>query len=86
MDGSAGTITINPSTETLALIEARQGRVGTTIRKVVGYCFSFDPASKSYEFNLLRVSATVVLLCCGGFFGFLVLTGKKGKRNPVGEK
>ena len=71
---------------TLALIEARQGRVGTTIRKVVGYCFSFDPASKSYEFNLLRVSATVVILCCGGFFGFLVLTGKKGKRNSLGEK
>jgi protein SCO1 len=71
---------------TLALVEARQGRVGTTIRKMVGYCFSFDPASKSYEFNLLRVSATVVLLCCGGFFAFLVLTGKRGKRNAVGEK
>ena len=71
---------------TLALIEAREGRVGTTIRKVVDYCFSFDPASKSYEFNLLRVSATVVIFCCGGFFCFLVLTGKKGKRKPVGEK
>lgn len=71
---------------TLALIEARQGRVGGTIRKVVDYCFSFDPNSKSYEFNLLRVSATVVILCCGGFFAFLVLTGKKGKQNPVGDK
>jgi protein SCO1 len=71
---------------TLALIEARQGKVGTTIRKVVDYCFSFDPNSKSYEFNLLRVSATVVILCCGGFFTFLVLTGKRGKRNTVGEK
>jgi protein SCO1 len=71
---------------TLALVEARQGRIGTTIRKVVGYCFSFDPASKSYEFNLLRVSATVILLCCGSFFAFLILTGKKGKRKPVGEK
>jgi protein SCO1 len=71
---------------TLALVEAREGRVGTTIRKVVDYCFSFDPASKSYEFNLLRVSATVVILCCGGFFAFLVLTGKKGKRNPLGDK
>jgi protein SCO1/2 len=65
---------------TLALLEAREGRVGTTIRKVVDYCFSFDPASKSYEFNLLRVSATVVLLCCGGFFCFLVLTGKRSKK------
>ena len=71
---------------TLALVEAREGRIGTTIRKVVDYCFSFDPTSKSYEFNLLRVSATVVILCCGGFFTFLVLTGKRGKRNIVGEK
>jgi protein SCO1 len=71
---------------TLALVEAREGRVGTTIRKLVDYCFSFDPNSKSYEFNLLRVSATVVILCCGGFFIFLVLTGKQGKRNRVGEK
>ena len=62
---------------TLALVEAHEGRVGTTIRKVVGYCFNFDPASKSYEFNLLRVSATAVLLCCGGFFAYLVLTGKR---------
>jgi protein SCO1/2 len=71
---------------TLALIEAQQGRSGATIRKVVDYCFSFDPNSKSYEFNLLRVSATVVILCCGGFFLFLVLSGKRGKRNPVGDK
>jgi protein SCO1/2 len=71
---------------TLALVEAGQGRVGTTIRKVVGYCFSFDPAQKSYQFNLLRVSATVVILCCGGFFTFLVTTGGRRKRHPSGEK
>jgi protein SCO1 len=70
---------------TLAIIEAHQGKVGTTIRKVVGYCFSFDPAGKSYQFNLLRVSATVVILCCGGFLAYLLATGRR-KRNPSGEK
>jgi protein SCO1 len=70
---------------TLAIVEARQGRIGTTIRKVVGYCFSFDPAGKSYQFNLLRVSATVIVLCCGGFLSFLLLTGRR-KRHPSGEK
>ena len=69
----------------LALIEARDGRVGQTIRKVVGYCFSFD-ASKSYQFNLLRVSATVIILCCGGFLVFLLMTGRKGKRSRWEEK
>jgi protein SCO1 len=69
----------------LALIEARQGKVGTTIRKMVGYCFSYDPAAKSYQFNLLRVCATVVLLCCGGFFTFLVMTGGRNRRRSSGE-
>ena len=67
---------------TLALMEARQGKVGTTISKMVSYCFSFDPKSKSYEFNLLRVSATVIIICVLAFAAFLVFGGKK----PPGGK
>lgn len=67
---------------TLALMEARQGRVGATISKMVSYCFSFDPKSKSYEFNLLRVSATVIIICVLAFAAFLVFGGKK----PPGGK
>jgi protein SCO1 len=74
-----------PKDVTLALIEARDGRVGTTIRKVVGYCFSFDPAGKTYVFNLLRVSATVVIVCTGGFLAFLLLTGRKRSQHPSEE-
>lgn len=68
-----------PKDVTLALIEARQGRVGTTISKMVNYCFSFDPEKKSYQFNLLRVSATVIIVCVVAFLAFLVFGGKKGK-------
>ncbi len=71
---------------TLALIEAREGRVGTTIRRVVDYCFTFDPANKTYVFNLLRVSATVVILCAGSFLGFLLLTGKVRKRHTTEDR
>lgn len=67
----------------LALLEARQGRVGATIRTVVNYCFSFDPAGKTYVFNLLRVSATVVILCTVGFLLFLLLAGKKRQATPA---
>jgi len=70
----------------LALIEARAGRTGATIRKVVDYCFSFDPKVKSYQFNLLRVSATVILISSGGFFLFLLATGRKGGRRHSGGK
>lgn len=63
----------------LALLEARDGKVGTTIRKVVDFCFTFDPAGKTYVFNILRVSATVVISATGSFLLFLLLTGKRKK-------
>ena len=68
---------------TLALLEARSGTTGASIRKVVEYCFSYDPAGKTYVFNLLRVSATVVFLTAGSFLGFLLWTGKRGKQRKA---
>ena len=73
--------TFLPKDLTLALIEARDGTSGTTIRKIVDYCFIFDPEQKTYAFNLLRVSATIVILCTGSFLAFLMLTGRKRKQN-----
>lgn len=69
-----------PKDLTLALVEAREGKSGTAVRKVLEYCFSYDPQQKSYVFNLLRVSATVVILCAGGFLVFLIATGRKRKQ------
>ncbi len=68
-----------PMDLTLALIEASEGRTGTTIRKMVQYCFSYDPEQKTYVFNLLRVSATVILLTAGAFLAFLLLSGRRRK-------
>lgn len=75
-----------PKDLTLALMEAQSGKVGSTIRKVVGYCFSFDPQGKTYVFNLLRVSATVVMLCAGSFLAFLILAGKKRSNRSTPAK
>jgi protein SCO1/2 len=71
-----------PKDVTLALLEARDGKVGASIRKVIGYCFSFDPKGKTYVFNLLRVSATVVIVAMGAFLAFLLLTGDKHRLRP----
>lgn len=69
-----------PKDLTLALYEARAGQVGTTIRKMVQYCFSFDPEQKTYVFNVLRVSATAILTTLAIFAAFLVFGGKKPKK------
>jgi protein SCO1/2 len=62
---------------TLALVEASEGRMGTTVRKLVKFCFSYDAVGKRYVFNLLRVSATVVIATAATFFLFLFLTGRR---------
>ena len=68
---------ILPKDLALALAEAKAGVVGTTIRKMVQYCFSYDPDQKTYVFNVLRVSATVILATLGLFLAWLLLTSKK---------
>jgi len=70
-----------PKDLALALAEARQGVVGTTIRKMVQYCFSYDPEQKTYVFNVLRVAATVILATLGLFLAWLVLTGKAKRKD-----
>jgi len=62
---------------TMALVEASENRIGTPIRKALSFCFSYDPAGRRYTFNLLRVSATVILLTLGTFLLFLIFGGRK---------
>jgi protein SCO1/2 len=69
--------TILPKDLALALVEAKNGIVGVSVRKLMEYCFTFDPAAKTYVFNLLRVSASVVIIAAGGFLAFLFLGNKK---------
>jgi protein SCO1 len=78
-------IAVLPKDLALAIAEAKNGVAGASVRKLMEYCFTFDPVGKTYVFNLLRVSATVVILCAGSFLLFLLLTGKKRKR-PQSEE
>lgn len=77
--------TVLPKDLALAVTEARSGLTGKSIRKVMDYCFTYDPAGKTYVFNLLKVSATAVILSAGGFLTYLLLTGNK-RRSHSGDK
>ena len=70
-------ISVLPKDLALALTEAKSGIAGVSVRKMMEFCFSYDPAGRGYVFNLLRVSGTVVLVCAGGLLGFLLLGGRK---------
>lgn len=71
-------ITFLPFEVTMALTEAAEGRVGSTARKVLMYCFSYDPLKKSYVFNILKITMTVMVLFAGSFLAWLLITPKKG--------
>ncbi len=64
----------------MAILEASQGRIGKPLQKALQFCFSYDPEGRKYVFNLMRVSATVILLTLGSFLLFLILGGRKKKK------
>ncbi len=68
-----------PFEVTMALTEASQGKVGSPANKVLMYCFSYDPLKKSYVFNILKVTATVMILFVVSFFAYLMISTKKRK-------
>ena len=70
----------SPIDLSMALLEANEGRIGKPIRKALQFCFSYDPEGRRYVFNLMRVSATVILLTLGSFLLFLILGGRKKKK------
>lgn len=73
-------VSILPKDLALSLVEAKSGVAGGSIRKLMDYCFSYDPAGRTYVFNLLKVSATVVIICTGVFLAFLIFGGKRKQR------
>jgi protein SCO1/2 len=66
-----------PFEVTMALTEAAEGRVGSPARSALMYCFSYDPLKKSYVFNVLKVTGTVMVLFVASFFAYLMISTKK---------
>jgi protein SCO1/2 len=56
----------------MALTEAARGTPGLSIRKLLTYCFDYDPESKSYMLRSFRLLALGILAALGIFFFLLV--------------
>jgi protein SCO1/2 len=76
-------IAVLPKDLTLAITEAKSGVTGASVRKMMEYCFTFDPVGKTYVFNLLRVSATIVILSAGCLLAFLIFGGKQRRKKKL---
>jgi protein SCO1/2 len=70
---------ILPFELTMASVEAGKEQTGLSVKKLVAYCFNYDPEGKKYVFNVMKVSGFVVLTVLFIFAGFLFFGGKKRK-------
>jgi protein SCO1/2 len=69
----------------LALLEAGEGKLGSTAEKLLLYCFQYDPAAGSYVFfahNLMKLGGLLTMLGLGGFLLHL-WRGNRRRRDEV---
>lgn len=74
----------NPFDFKLAILEASQGKTGTSIAKIVQFCFSYSPDAKKYVLNVTRVAGGGILVLLIIFSSILFL--KKKKTNLIIEE
>ncbi|SCY58003.1 SCO family protein [Desulfoluna spongiiphila] len=67
------------------LQEAADGVASVSIRKVVTFCFDYDPESRGYVLNVYRTMGTVTLTLVGLMFLYLVVAPKVRKPKAGGR-
>lgn len=69
----------------LSVVEAAEGRVGTSLDRLLLTCFRYDPASRKYEpyaFGFLRIGALLTLVALGTLIGRLAWRERRKGRPP----
>jgi protein SCO1/2 len=69
-----------PFDTTMALTEAAEGKVGISLKRIVSYCFSYDPQGRRYALDIMRVAGFVVLFGVGILFLILSRGGRKPRK------
>jgi len=76
----------------MSLLEAAEGKIGTTMDQILLYCYHYDPSTKRYSvaaMNLMRIGAllTVLVLAAtlGGFWLKERVRNKTAGTPPAGE-
>lgn len=79
----------HPKTLRLSLIEASQGKIGSTIDRLVLYCFHYDASEGRYApvaMNIMRVSGSAGALALGGLLTGLWRSESRRKRKAQSAK
>lgn len=80
----------DPQTLRLALLEASDGKIGTTADQILMFCFHYDSSRGKYgpaAFRLMQVGGAVTVAFLGGFLGLYWLhERRKQSRGPAQEE
>lgn len=68
---------------TMAGTEAATGKIGLSIKRMLSFCYNYDPQGRRYVFSILRVSGFAIATFVGLFILYLVLSGRKHKKNKA---
>lgn len=71
-----------------ALFESADGKIGSTLEKVVMYCYQYDPDSGSYvpvAINIMKLGGLATLIFLGIFLGLFWLREKRNKSTTKTE-
>lgn len=66
----------------LGLLEAAEGKVGSTLDRIILYCYHYDPDAKGYVVfasNVMKLGGAVMLLALSGFLCLLWLKDSRKK-------
>jgi protein SCO1/2 len=75
----------HPKTLRLSLIEASEGKIGSSVDRLILFCFHYDASEGRYApvaMNIMRVSGSAGALALGGLLAGLWRNEKRRKRNP----
>ncbi len=76
-------IEFQPKTLRLSLIEASQGKVGTSVDRLVLYCFHYDETEGRYApvaMNIMRLGGGIGAVSLSGLIGFLWWAERRKQR------
>lgn len=76
-----------PKTLSLSLVEAAEGKIGSSVDRLILYCFHYDETEGRYApvaMNIMRVGGGLTALCLGGFLGAYWFRGRKRQLGAAG--
>ena len=71
-----------PFVVAMAVTEASRGHSGPSIRKMLSYCFSYDPKGKRYVLDTMRIAGFSIMIGVGLFVVFLTRRRKPRGASP----